>query len=212
MQNEKIRFVLTGTLTGHTTLLGKHAFVKGECDILVGPENIRAVLTFLARSYQAFPQGSPELEMAQKRDRENGLLSDLPPNPAPTDGASAPVQGAGDHDAGPLPDSRALHSGVDAPGETGSEGMVPGGPGHENAGLGERVESAENRESDALMATVRVAVSKLDPKVDEQWSDSGLPSVEYVADAVKNPTVTRELISMACPDWTRIKAEDLAGL
>lgn len=203
-------FVLTGAKTGETVLLGKHSFVNGVAVIRVSPENAAAILTFMARSYQAFPEGSPELEQAQERDRLNGILSRVPNDPAPPYGASAPVQGAGVGDAsGPLSDSRALHSSVDAASEAGREGLVPGGAGHENAGLGERVESRAQRESDAIIALTNVAISKLDPTQDNHWTEGGLPSVEYLAEATKNPNLTRQLVELCAPGFNRIVQEDL---
>lgn len=206
---QEVEFVLTGGRTGETVLLGKHSFINGRAKILVSPENFGAVLTVMARSHQAFPAGSEELAIAQERDRANGILSDIPPNPASSDGAPAPVQGSGDNDAGSLSDPRTLQRSVDASDQAGSEGMVSRGSGHENAGLGERVEPEQNRESDALIVQATVAISKLDPTIDEQWTEGGLPSVEYLAEATKNPAMSRELIEHCAPGFNRIKAEDL---
>ncbi len=212
MHDQKISVVLSGGRRKFTGVLGRHAFVGGRCDLYLGPENMTAALTYLARSYQAYPEGSPEALAALERDKANGLLGDLQANPAKTDGAPTPVQSAGDHDAGSLSGARALHGEVDASGSPGSEGLVPGGAGHENAGLGERVEPQQNSESVTLIRLVQQAVQKLDPTVDDQWSEGGLPSVDYLAAALQNPGVTRELIELAVPGWNRHKAEDLAAL
>jgi len=59
------------------------------------------------------------------------------------------------------------------------------------------------------MRAVAQAVQKLDPKVTEQWTEDGLPSVDYVAEAVKNPAVTREMIEAVAPQFNRQVAEDL---
>lgn len=60
------------------------------------------------------------------------------------------------------------------------------------------------------MREVANAVFKLDPKVPEQWTDDGLPSVDYVAEATKNPAITREMIDAAAPRFNKQAAEDLA--
>lgn len=76
--------------------------------------------------------------------------------------------------------------------------------------MGERVESDPQRESDALMYAIQTAVKKLDPAVPEQWTEDGLPSVDFVSQAVSNQTVTREMIAAACPGFDKRQAEDLA--
>lgn len=209
-RGQTIEMVLTGGRTGQTALLNKHAFVDGVAKVYVYPEGFNSFLTLMARSYHAYPRGSAHLAAAQERDRANGILSDLQKDSSSADGAPAAVQSAGVGDAsGTIPDPRALHSELNAGGEAGSEGLVSGGAGHENAGLGEGVESSPQRESFALMHAIQTAVQKLDPSVPEQWSADGLPSVDYVAQAVDNQTVTRDMISAACPGFDKRQAEDL---
>lgn len=210
-RGQTIELVLTGGRTGQTALLNKHSFVNGVAKVYVYPESFNGFLTLMARSFHAYPRGSRQLAEAQERDRANGILSDLQEDSASADGAPATVQSAGVGDAsGSLPDPRALHGDVDADGSSGSERLVPGGTGHEDAGLGERVESSQERESFALMHAIQTAVQKLDPAVPEQWTENGLPSVDYVAQAVGNQAVTRDMISAACPGFDKRQAEDLA--
>jgi len=59
------------------------------------------------------------------------------------------------------------------------------------------------------MRAIQTAVQKLDPTVPEQWTEDGLPSVDYVALAVQDQSVTREMISAACPGFDKRQAEDL---
>jgi hypothetical protein len=211
MSGMDMEFILTGAKTGQTILLGKHAFVNGACKVFMTPESANAILTFLGRSYQAYPRGSAELEVAQERDREYGLLNDLPESPKKADGSPDSVSGDSDHAPGSVSDPRALHGGADDGSEAGRSGLVPGGAGHEDAGMGEGVESGEDFEPLALTHAVQRICGLLDPKQDEHWSDGGLPSVSYVAAAVRNERVSRELIDQACPGWTRLRAEDLAA-
>jgi hypothetical protein len=72
------RFVLTGSLEGQTINLGGHQFVDGFYEF-VGPEpqispsleeaGLKAI--YLAKSYQAYPEGSQALAEAQERLRNN---------------------------------------------------------------------------------------------------------------------------------------------
>jgi len=205
-----LKMVLTGTRRGQTILLNGHPFVRGVAYVAASPESFDAFLTLMGRSYQAHPEGSAALAAANERDRANGLLRDIQANPASPDGASAPVQSVGDHGAGAFPDPRTLLGAVDAGSEAGSSGMVSGGSGHADTGLGEGMESSSERESVAIMRGIQQAVQKLDPAVPEQWTEDGLPSVDYVAEAVRNQSVTREMIAAAAPGFNRIAAEDLA--
>ena len=204
----EVEMVLTGSRTGKTELLNGHSFVNGTARVLLNPVNADTFLTLIGRMYHAYPRGSAVLAQAQERDRANGILRDLQANPSSADGAPNSVQGAGDHSAGSLPGEGALCGERYASGEAGRQGLVSGGPGHADAGLGEGVERDTQRESDAVMRGIQSAVSKLDFSVSEQWTENGLPSVDYVAEAVKNQSVTREMIEAACPGYTRAIAED----
>ena len=59
------------------------------------------------------------------------------------------------------------------------------------------------------MRGLHSAVLKLDPAAPEQWTEEGLPSVDYLAEAVKNPAVTREMIDAVAPGFNKQAAEDL---
>lgn len=209
----RMEMVLTGPLTGKSVVVNRHNFVNGVGHIIVEPHAMDAFLVSMARSCQAYPQGSDELAYAQQRDRASGLLRDIQANPASPDGAPAPVQSAGKRDAsGQVPDPRALQCDEHAGSATGSEGLVPGGTGHEDAGLGDRVESGANEQSVAVIGRIRKVVEKLDPKLDDHWTSDGLPSVSVIADALSDQKVTREMIDSAVPEWNREKAEDAAEL
>lgn len=61
------------------------------------------------------------------------------------------------------------------------------------------------------MRAIQAAILKLDPKADEQWTQDGLPSVDYISEAVKNQAVTRDMIDAVAPAFNRRAAEDLAA-
>jgi hypothetical protein len=53
---------------------------------------------------------------------------------------------------------------------------------------------------------INEALFLLDPKEDSQWTQDGLPLVEKVRELMGDETVTRAMISDACPDFNREKA------
>lgn len=68
------RFVLVGALAGKTVNLGGHNFVDGvfefvgtEPGVFPGPDEITMKGVYLAKSYQAYLEGSNELKEAQAR-------------------------------------------------------------------------------------------------------------------------------------------------
>lgn len=212
-RNGYVNFVLTGAKTGETGVFGRHEFVKGVSRVLVSPENAAALLTYLARSYQAFPEGSPELVAAQKRDEENGIRHKVQENSQGADGSPNSIQGDGNRATGTVPDSRELFGSVNASGSPRGEGLVPGGSGHANSGMGNGVESGAQQQSvSVIVKQIQDAVSKLDPTIEEHWSEGGLPSVAYLAVALDRPDLTREIVDQACPAFNRQKAEDIAAL
>jgi hypothetical protein len=229
MHNMTVDLVLTGVRAGQTVVLNNHSFVRGRATIVVEPQAVDALLTYMARANQAYLAGSEDLENAQERDRalraavtkakeSNGVLGDIQAAPASPDGASAPVQGDRDHGAGQVPDPRALHGGVDAPSEAGREGLVSGGRGHEDTGLGHGVVAGQNvkpvalTDNELLLAHVKQALVQLDPKTDDHWTPEGFPAVAAIAEALHDQSVTREVVEMAAPGYNRRKAEDLAAL
>jgi hypothetical protein len=69
------RFVLVGQHAGHTANLGGHDFIDGVYEFLYVQDGVRTMPSqddvklkahYLARSYQAFPEGSPELAAAEE--------------------------------------------------------------------------------------------------------------------------------------------------
>lgn len=206
-----LNMVLTGLRRGQNIVINGHAFRRGVARVIASPQSLDAFLTLMARSYQIYPEGSAALAAADERDRANGLLRDFQNDSASSDGAPAPVQGAGDNDSGTVPDPRALRGDGHAEGEAGSSGMVSGGPGHEDAGLGQGVESGSERQSDAVMRAIRHTLESLDFRADSQWTEDGLPSVDYVAGSVNDQSVTREMVSAVYPGFNRQQAEDLAA-
>lgn len=68
------KYVLVGHFAGKTVALGGHQFVEGVFEFGASPEGVmpsdqekQRKANLLAKMYQAYPEGSAELEAAQKR-------------------------------------------------------------------------------------------------------------------------------------------------
>jgi hypothetical protein len=72
------------------------------------------------------------------------------------------------------------------------------------------MESAEERESSALIRHIRSIMQGLDPRQETAWTPEGLPSLDTVAEAVNMPGLTRADLEQVLPGWTRRKAAEVA--
>lgn len=187
-----MKLILTGHYAGKTITLNGYKFEDGELDVGSDLKKIDSLVKYFA-SYNAFLAGSPELAEAQERDRLNKESNH---------GASEILDGQG----GPQPG--AVSTNESGTGETGSggtsnpeansAGRVSGGGGNSEG----RVVS-ELATDDPKMLMIIDALKALDPTVDDNWTDAGLPRVDAVAEASKVADVTRTDIEKAIPGWTR---------
>ncbi len=85
-------FIKTGAFAGETRNLGGYQFVdgvhtlgpSGEPPVAPSPADAKALGDYLAKAYQAYPEGSPELEAALKGEptQEPPVQRDSDPNRA----------------------------------------------------------------------------------------------------------------------------------
>lgn len=61
--------VLTGAYAGKTVELNGYNFTNGVLAMFGAPETVEGVIRYMGKSYQAYLEGSDELEIAQERDR-----------------------------------------------------------------------------------------------------------------------------------------------
>lgn len=117
-----VKMILTGPLAGKTKELNGVRFKGGEA-VLEGPvEAHEGLIKYLGTSYQAFPEGSEALAIAQKRDAEARAAAlasvsgapktdvddeDTPPPPPP-----APAQPTIDENGPPPPANEKLIAAV----------------------------------------------------------------------------------------------------
>jgi hypothetical protein len=196
----KLTVVLSGPRAGFTGTLSRHKFLNGECIIEGPPQAVESASRYLARSHEAFPAGSEELR-ARMKGSIHGIQRDTskdrqPGNPDGVSGSelrpTGPVRAEGDV-------QRGGHDPVSA--AAGGAGLGAGGSGHADTGL----------HPDKVKA-LRKAIRALDPKVDEHWTEDGLPSIETISTATSDQNVTRRMIEVVEPKFTREAAREAAEL
>ena len=206
---ETMDLVLTGARAGKTVKLNGKQFVGGVLRLRGSHDQLEPVASYYGRAYAAFPAGSKALIQAQKRDalaKEHGKShSDPDAKPGTTNVVSrASTDGHSGQDQTPA--SSTQHEGSDGS-EAGSEGIRAGGSGHTDAGIRSgQVTEQQQSNANGDLNRIRDAVMLLDPDVAENWTDDGKPSVNAVAEAANDPSITRKQIDAAAGDWTRGQA------
>ena len=173
----RIRLVLTGGRAGHTGLLGKFRFVDGIMEFEGDAKAITGICTYMARVYQAYPEGSEELRHG------NGTVS-------PPAGTAEPVQGGSVHEQSGSA-SKAADDG--------------GGTTDPQAGPASGTSPSRDRYADARLDRIREAVMTLDNDNDDHWSADGLPRVDVIATMAGDPSIRRKDVTQAVPDLSRKK-------
>ncbi len=224
-----MRLVLTGPLAGATRVLNGHYFEKGVCVIRGSGETVENVLTYMARSYQAYPEGSVELQQAQAAypDAVESKIRELKANgvrniPAYLKRAQTATQVSSDiqpqgQGTSQVSTAHGQDPGAGAPGDAGT---VPGGDGLPDAGAtdpqqtpGPDGDAGQGQQTPPPLTDSRLkaAVMALDPANDEHWTGQGLPAMSAVEAAYGSADITRNDVEAECPGWTRDKAREAAA-
>ena len=189
------KFVLVGPHAGKTINLGGYQFVDGVHTL--GPidninpstDDANQLGLYLAKTYQAFPEGSSELAAAENRY----IAGEAPP------GESAPIEQREAEEQNALFTAPAEMAPVAA---TATDVVDPAAPVAVTA-----VETTPRQADGAI----RTALTKLDVTNDEQWTQAGKPSVEAVRALTGNDTVSRADIERLAPKLDRDEARKLAS-
>ncbi len=196
------KLILTGPHAGKTISLGKrksqpnwggYRFVDGECVLRDQEENVDRITNYLARSYQAFPEGSDALAAAQKAagvmpPQEGDADGQRDAVPARAEGNPAGFPGEPRPDGQGHPAQEPAHVGGDDEGDAGQP-----------AARGQAEGDGENPES----AKIKAALTVLDPDNDEHWTALGAPRVDAVAELTGNAAVTRADLDREMPGLDR---------
>jgi hypothetical protein len=211
-----VAFVLTGAQTGQTKLVGKqYNFVKGECVVQVPRSGLAHVCNYMSY-FAAYPKGSPEhlADLDSRKGKNDGVLS--VPSTGVQVGDVDLVPSAVHQQAGSVSDQESEHGGEsgtseaigrDVQDERASDSTT--GIGHEDSGVAGQL---ANLPSVSTASPLSRAITGLDPEVDENWTDNGLPAVSAVVAVLNDPSIGRKDITGAAPGWNRAKAREQAAL
>lgn len=186
MSIEKVKVVLTGGRAGFNGILGKqYKFVDGALTLRGSEKDVQSMMLVLERSYAAYPEGSAELEAAQRRymeatDGECNPTQVEEENPEQHIPGDVQPQGQGS------PEEETVDGGESDDSVEGQEGSEDSGDGHE----------------DPRVSRIREAVMTLEVPNDALWTAEGLPKVEAVSE-VLGEDVTRAEITAAAPNFNR---------
>jgi len=168
--------VLTGGRKGFTGVMSGFKFMDGRTT-LEGPLNQVEKLThWMAVMWQAYPEGSKELEALNGKSTHPTGTVEQPPAEVQR-GMESGGEGAAQAEA-------PLSPGPDRADADGPAGVVPEGDGSGHAGQ------------------LKEALMMLDSTDDSHWTGQGLPSVEAVSKILGRKT-TRAEIQAVAPDLTR---------
>lgn len=198
----EVNLVLTGARRGQNFRPNpNYDFVDGVCTFVGSEPQLKGLIKYAGRAWQAFPEGSVELKEANERDGQyNAEREPEQPDPSESDVRQdgiepAPVQAVHDE----ADDGREADA---APVEP--EGLSEG-DGHEDAGL-----PAEPQLSDEAERLLSALVA-LDPEDDSHWTGQGLVKVSAVQSFLGDEEITRKMISEAAPGFDREKAREFAA-
>lgn len=182
--------VLVGAYAGQTVALKAGGttfeFEDGKIEVSGPDTDVENLSKFLRNNYQAYPEGSKELEEAQAAIEEAMAHEDaVDEGSAGADsehpgGSDDPDGGAGE---GTDTGTEAADGGGDVQAGEGSEGLqAPAGDGQ---------------------SPIAEALNKLDPEDDEAWTADGKPKMSAVEAALGRTDVTRAQVDAAVPGFNR---------
>lgn len=170
--------ILTGARAGMTGLLdGKYKTVNGVITLIGSAKDVEALTLYLGRMYQAFPEGSVQLEAAngKRHLHEN-------PIPDPIEALPSDVQPGGARTSEKATADLRRDDGT----ASGCEGLLSEGNGHQHSRI--------HRIAEAL--------KQLDTMNDAHWTADGRPACAAVESIIGDP-VTRAEIAAAAPNFNR---------
>lgn len=214
-------FVLVGGYAGQTLNLGGHVFRDGVFaygpdaeGIVPSEEERRLKADYLAKSFQAYPEGSPELDAAVARLEGNAELTEglqvaKAEAEAPHQSTAVPAAEPAAPAAPAAPAEPAVPASTPAqnpsPPAAPAAPAAPAEPAAPAAPAPAAPAAPAAPSARAAKGAIRTALAKLDPKNDEHWTDAGLPSVAAVRE-LTGQEVARADITELAPKLTREEA------
>lgn len=207
----EVRLILTGPLTGKTVTLNGHFFDQGVCVVTGEPGSLKFLFTYMARCYQAYPQGSVELEKAREAweaycAKENGHgVSDVQEDEEQPDPPSEDASNLQPDGQGPATEDGEVSGANDAgaPGQTEPDAS---GNGLQDPRPDDN-QPPEGQNDTQALTKLGKAVMSLDPDNDEHWTGAGLPAMSAVEAAYGSTDITRKQVEAEMPNWNREMAQ-----
>lgn len=187
----KVTMVLIGAHEGQTVTYGRgtsqHTFVNGKLELEGPHESLVGQIKYLGRYYQAFPQGSHELDAARRALKEGRTYVGVSEASKPSQ-ESEDTGGADDEDRN----------------NEGSASQSPeSGDGGSASGSASGQEGADAASTGNGLGPVVSALKKLDPNNANHWRADGLPRMEAIEAFMGRTDVTRGDVSKAWPGFDR---------
>lgn len=202
MSTVSVNVVLTGGNRGKSGVFGKYKFLNGVCRLTGDPVNLQYALTYLARAYQAYPEGSEELEQAralyESEDSKDGTTSNN--EEATGQRGSESVHGENGTSGEQTQELRDN----DSEQSTGSSesGAVDRGSSRRDGSQSSEPDSVAKAENPKLMTALR----QLDPNNEDLWRTDGKPRMEAVEKLYGAADLNRDMIEKCWPRFDRDKA------
>jgi hypothetical protein len=192
-QRITVNLVLTGPFAGQTVTLNGYFFNKGVCTIRGQYDKIGGAITYFARCYQAYPEGSRELADAQARfGQDGGDHGNTDVNENSDNGEPEEIRGAIPTEQPGVATQPATDGGRNDNPPADSATQPPG-----------QVDAEPALTNDKLVA----AILSLDPANDDHWTGQGLPTMSAIEAAYGSTDITRKDVEEKLPGWNRTKAQ-----
>lgn len=189
-----VRLVLTGPREGNTEVLQGKQFVKGVLQLRGTLEELQGLVTYMGRSYGAYLEGSEELAKAQAKYKKGGEDASKVSEET-KQGGSEEVSGDNTDNGDGITETSPDDSNGTTGSEEGDTGILSNGDGHTDTG----VHTGEDEINERLVS----AVTSLDPLNDEHWTSEGLPRMDAIEAVYGSAGVTRKLVEVSVPGYTR---------
>ena len=185
-----MKLYLAGPHAGKDITFQGVRFVSGIAEVRAEDEGL---IRYMRRCYQAFPEGSPELEQALEKFGGREIYYGVGNLPEHVSGNATKVKSDGKKSA----QKAAVDKSADAESSSGASGSVAEGDGQKNSRMD-------------LPELIRNACLRIDPEDPDKWAANGMPTAAAVYSVFPQKNVSRKLISqhgLSRDDVRKLKAE-----
>ncbi len=194
----ELKLILTGRYAGKTGKLNGYTFTEGLLDVVTTEKDAAGIANYFGKSYQAFREGSEQLQAAQDRDRERNGEPKISESAGDGENDNLPTSEV--QSEGSTPSTSSTEYGPGATDSTPRDArLLPNGDGHPDPGLPPGTEQGR-------AVKIVAAFEKLDPSDNEHWTALGLPLLSAVERFYGGSDITRQMVRGAAPKFTRAVA------